>query len=1007
MRQEADNRGAIWRRWDPHIHTPGTVLNDQFDSDENWEQFLLKIEKSDPVIEVLGVTDYYSLDNYEKACQFLQDGRMPDVKLIFPNIELRYSVGTNKGAPVNFHLLVSPDDDDHVDQIKRFLQKLTFKGPDDEYRCDHEDIIRLGRTHTENENLDSRSAFAEGANQFKINPDQFLKEWSDSPWVRKNVLIALAVNYQAGTSGLQGDASLASLRRKIESNTHIIFSPNPKDRDFWLGKGATSKEKLSKNYRGCKPCLHGSDAHSIDRVGSPALDRYTWIKGDASFESLRQVCMEPELRVHIGSLPPSGAPTSQTIESVAVANTDWFTNQAVFLNPGLIGVIGGRGSGKTAFVDMIAAGAYAFKPLTNDASFIQRALEPKDLLGDALVSLDWANGEKTNVSFEDLDLSDTSTSPRVQYLSQQFVEQLCSAKGATNALLREIERIIFSAHGKKDRLGAQNFQELLGICTSLGRQKQANYAKEIAEIGSKLRAERDKQEAIPSAEKQLEEYTAQVQRDMEEQANLVSENAKGHAEQLTEVSSAANTVREQVEQEKRRLEALKVLADDVKAFRKWEAESRFTDFKEKHVEAGLDTEEWAAFQVDYVGDVDGIIKMAKIRSEQSIQNLLGQIDAGKNDHNSNQAEDGMDTSVLEESLLPNDVQLTEIPLSILEKEEARLQQLVNFDEEKRTKHKRLSDRIASANRQISRLNETIKKGNAAKNVIRTLQTKRSQCYQGVFEGIEDQEKALSNLYRPLSKRLEEATGTLGKLTFTIRRSVDLEGWATKGESLFDLRKANGFRGHGALAKATEEVLLEAWQTGSAKNAKEAMTTFRDCYKDNLRNAAPMETSDERYADWASQISDWLYSTDHVTISYGIQYEGIDIEALSPGMRGIVLLLLYLLVDAEDDRPLIIDQPEENLDPKSIFQELVGLFRRVKQHRQVIIVTHNANLIVNTDADQVIVAECGQAKGGKLPKIKYMSGSLENPDIRAHVCSILEGGEEAFRQRAKRLRVDMG
>src|SRR6185437_8322323 len=88
------------------------------------------------------------------------------------------------------------------------------------------------------------------------------------------------------------------------------------------------------------------------------------------------------------------------------------------------------------------------------------------------------------------------------------------------------------------------------------------------------------------------------------------------------------------------------------------------------------------------------------------------------------------------------------------------------------------------------------------------------------------------------------------------------------------------------------------------------------------------------------------------------YDGVDIRKLSPGSRGIVLLLLYLALDEADDRPLIIDQPEENLDPKSIFNELVGLFIEAKNKRQVIIITHNANLVVNTDADQVIVADAG-------------------------------------------------
>ena len=101
---------------------------------------------------------------------------------------------------------------------------------------------------------------------------------------------------------------------------------------------------------------------------------------------------------------------------------------------------------------------------------------------------------------------------------------------------------------------------------------------------------------------------------------------------------------------------------------------------------------------------------------------------------------------------------------------------------------------------------------------------------------------------------------------------------------------------------------------------------------------------------------------------------------------------------------MIDQPEENLDPKSIFEELVARFRKEKLRRQIIIVTHNANLIVNADADQVIVAKCGPHNPENLPDISYEVGSLEDTYIRAKVCDILEGGEQAFKERAKRLRV---
>jgi hypothetical protein len=83
--------------------------------------------------------------------------------------------------------------------------------------------------------------------------------------------------------------------------------------------------------------------------------------------------------------------------------------------------------------------------------------------------------------------------------------------------------------------------------------------------------------------------------------------------------------------------------------------------------------------------------------------------------------------------------------------------------------------------------------------------------------------------------------------------------------------------------------------------------------------------------------------------------------------------------------------------------LVMLFLEANK-RQVIVVTHNANLVVNTDADQVIVAKVGTHQPGQLPPITYLSGGLENAHIRKAVCNLLEGGESAFQERARRMRV---
>ena len=179
------------------------------------------------------------------------------------------------------------------------------------------------------------------------------------------------------------------------------------------------------------------------------------------------------------------------------------------------------------------------------------------------------------------------------------------------------------------------------------------------------------------------------------------------------------------------------------------------------------------------------------------------------------------------------------------------------------------------------------------------------------------------------------------------------------------------------------------------------------YQKDLLDHSPVTYSEQAESRaWLKRFAQWIFSTDHIGIQYGIEYDGVDIRKLSPGTRGIVLLLLYLALDDGDGRPLVIDQPEENLDPKSVFDELVGLFIDAKANRQVIMVTHNANLVINTDADQIITAEAGPHPHGNLPPISYKSGGLENADIRKAVCNILEGGESAFQERARRLRVKL-
>lgn len=156
----------------------------------------------------------------------------------------------------------------------------------------------------------------------------------------------------------------------------------------------------------------------------------------------------------------------------------------------------------------------------------------------------------------------------------------------------------------------------------------------------------------------------------------------------------------------------------------------------------------------------------------------------------------------------------------------------------------------------------------------------------------------------------------------------------------------------------------------------------------------------------------LMSTNYFQISYNILYEDT-FNQMSEGKKAFVVLML-LLDFSDKDCPILIDQPEDDLDNRAIYKELVKYLKKKKKERQIIVVTHNPNIVVGADSEQVIVANQNgiDTKNKNGTKFQYASGSLENTKetdekieiilerqgIKEHVCEILEGGNEAFKQR---------
>lgn len=164
------------------------------------------------------------------------------------------------------------------------------------------------------------------------------------------------------------------------------------------------------------------------------------------------------------------------------------------------------------------------------------------------------------------------------------------------------------------------------------------------------------------------------------------------------------------------------------------------------------------------------------------------------------------------------------------------------------------------------------------------------------------------------------------------------------------------------------------------------------------------------------VANEFFTREWFNSSYQLKYQNDLFGEMSEGKQAFVIL--KLLLDFSDKKcPILIDQPEDSLDNRAIFQELVEYIKSKKKERQIILVTHNSNVVVSADSENVIVANQNgtNSKNDAGCKFQYVSGALEmtkdkdeseeiilkSQGIREHVCEILEGGRAAFEKRERK------
>jgi hypothetical protein len=773
-------RGSEWRRWDMHVHAPGTALNNQFGS---WEEYVCAIEGADSNIAVVGITDYATLRSYKKFLEYRGKGRMPNIALAIPNIEFRISPETQRGKGINLHILISPQITNHVSRIEGALSRLSLTRAGDNIPCTDEGLVRLGRL-TKPDISSEQAAFEEGVRQFKVEFDYFREWYRKEVWLSRNSMIAVASGSKDGASGLSDSGFLAT-RRELYAFSDLVFSGNPAERESWLGRGGIPPSEF-KALGVPKPVAHGSDAHSTDKLFRPELNRYCWIKADPTFEGLRQILYEPEDRVWIGELPPVTHESRSVLASISLADpSGWFEDREIPLNPGLVAIIGLKGSGKTALADLIGFASRA--QLDPEDSFLNRAGAHIDGLG---LFLEWRDGYIQPAVLPTP--PDDESGLTVKYLSQRFVDRLCRGDVLSDELRYEVEAVIFQHLPEEDKLDAEDFSELRRKRTEGLSQDRETIRSSISEISraiftmeqriSEIRKKKSRRAELPrllaGLKKALPEIDDKVVKEKLEELNGLRKKRKQVSQRIADFKSTE----QQLKDIERKLSTeFKTLAA---SWMKSERSLRQLGFTQADIDALS-----PALPLNREGTA--LSSGAALVFKQKYSGLETQI----KDLEGSPAKQKSDLS----SAMTLDLVIKEFEKA-LQLDEARKRRILEIQQQERL----LIDELQKIENDFKWAEHEYPRER------RELQEQRVQSYISYFQLLHEERGVLEQLYSPLRDALSQQGEHERKLGMTCRVEIDIDAWIARGEELFDLRKSGLFRFEDIRDIARRE-LLKAWK----------------------------------------------------------------------------------------------------------------------------------------------------------------------------------------------------
>ena len=984
----AINRGSEWRKWDLHVHTKGTNKNDQFSS-SNMEDFLYEFFKKaiEKEISAIGITDYFSIDRYRDVVNYqenIDDKKDGDGKqlfnederkyikniFLFPNIELRMLPSTDKGRLINIHFIFNP----------KFVTKLEndFFGElknQDDFKMNRQGIIDYGKKLKPNI-TDNGIVYREGINKFTLDVKTIKNLLDKNSEIEENSIVVVSNSSSDGASGLQKhydlfeneDGGLDGVRKTIYEISNAIFSANPKDIKFFLGRKSQGTdgynndvylkdiEEVINRVGSLKPCLVGSDAHKE----SDLFAKFTWIKADLTFEGLKQIIYEPEERVKIQEEEPDFKEDKEIIDKVKfISLNNKFSNEEIYLNPNLNVIIGGKSSGKSILLYSIAKTLLAD---TKDKLLFKNNGEERYSLKSIDSGFDFEITTKAGISQKISDREDGHNSliPNIKYIPQNELVKLAEPElnGKGESLNKLVRNLIC-----EDTDSKQKYNDFIERVRGYDKNRDNlidNYFDTLDDI-QKLEVELKTKSNKEVLQTNIKTNSEKVE-ELNKKAGLSDEQIQQY-----------KNIQEQQQQNQKRRDLLNSDFYQTNAFLQ-ELNKELSNLQERKSTflQSIHKNEFRGYYQDKLKFIDDSI--------DQLQGLISEIEIiinfeGKRVFNTD--------NIFKEELkqINNEKSNIEEKLKLYQQNEEVKKQIRTLEESIEIDGKLLSE-IDSLNKKIEEKRQSIEE----------IKTKLFDLYKNSY-----------NEYIDIVEQLKN-------------RTIELEkgGLQIRGVTQFNFpkfrREIINFT-HGKYSDNDKYCICEEDRSRIFEtNYDELISNISKMFNEIMTSEYRIKTISKKEAV-KKLLDDYFYDYWEIT------YKNDKLGEMSTGKASFVILMLIIGL-SKSKSPILIDQPEDNLDNRSVSENIISYLRNKKIERQIILVTHNANIVVNADAENVIVAnQKGQndKETSSIYKFDYINGAIENTfakieaetdllksmGIKEHIADIVEGGKEAFKNREKK------